>query len=30
MLFIAPFLLACSMIAVFLLLFWSGHVGIAG
>jgi cytochrome c oxidase subunit 4/cytochrome o ubiquinol oxidase operon protein cyoD len=30
LLFIAPFLLACSMIAVFLVLFWSGHVGIAG
>ena len=30
LLFIAPFLLATSMMAVFLTLFWSGHVGIAG
>jgi cytochrome c oxidase subunit 4/cytochrome o ubiquinol oxidase operon protein cyoD len=30
MLFIAPFLLAVSMIAVFLVLFLPGHVGIAG
>jgi cytochrome c oxidase subunit 4/cytochrome o ubiquinol oxidase operon protein cyoD len=29
-LFIVPFTLAVSMIAVFLVLFWSGHVGIAG
>ena len=29
-LFIVPFMLAVSMIAVFLVLFWSGHVGIAG
>ena len=30
LLFIAPLLLATSMISVFLVLFWSGHVGIAG
>ena len=30
LLFIAPFLLAVSMVTVFLVLFWSGHVGIAG
>jgi cytochrome c oxidase subunit IV len=30
LLFIAPLLLAVSMISVFLVLFWSGHVGIAG
>ena len=30
MLFIAPFLLAVSMVAVFLVLFLPGHVGIAG
>jgi len=29
-LFIVPFTLAASMISVFLVLFWSGHVGIAG
>jgi cytochrome c oxidase subunit 4 len=30
LLFIAPFLLAVSMLAVFLVLFLPGHVGIAG
>jgi cytochrome c oxidase subunit 4/cytochrome o ubiquinol oxidase operon protein cyoD len=30
LLFIAPFLLAVSMLSIFLVLFWSGHVGIAG
>jgi cytochrome c oxidase subunit 4/cytochrome o ubiquinol oxidase operon protein cyoD len=29
-LFIVPFTLAVSMLTVFLVLFWSGHVGIAG
>ena len=29
-LFIVPFLIAASRFSVFLLLFWSGHVGIAG
>jgi cytochrome c oxidase subunit 4 len=30
LLFIVPFTLAVSMIAIFLVLFWPGHVGIAG
>jgi len=29
-LFIVPLLLTTSMISIFLVLFWSGHVGIAG
>jgi cytochrome c oxidase subunit IV len=30
LLFIVPFLIAVSMLSTFLVLFWSGHVGIAG